>query len=80
MEKKLDLFNENKLQDLSVVRGGTTSENGGGTLSAAEMANVVFEEEGASITKPFGTTWIYDPNGHESHRDIVIFGRIVVLI
>ena len=77
-EKKLDSFNETQLQDLSVIRGGTTSETEGGALSASEMATVIFEEEGASITKPFGGTR-YCATGGQEHRDVAIFWLIFAL-
>jgi len=80
-QKNLDLFNENKLQDLAIIKGGTTPETGsdiGEALSAAEMATVVFEEEGASFTKPFGRTHFIDGDG-TLHKDYVVFGIVVCL-
>jgi hypothetical protein len=66
------LFDENKLQNLAVIRGGTTFEADYATLSAAEIATVIFEEEGASVTKPFGKTTYCNPPGVQK-QDYAVF-------
>ena len=48
-------------------------------ISASEMANVVFEEEGASITKPFGVTHYADGVTGKIYKDYVVF-NVVILI
>lgn len=89
-EKKLDLFNENKLQNSAFVRGGTSSVAAAGVsgepLSALELSTVVFEEEGDDpITGPFGkTTYCYYPNYPNlnpcvERKDFKVFGLTIKL-
>jgi hypothetical protein len=68
--KKLGLFDENRLQDLSFIRGGSEA------LSVSEMSSVIFEEEGASVTLPFGRTTHLNCWDGGYRRDYAAFGLV----
>ena len=70
-EKRIDLFNENKLQNLAFVRGGAQE------LSPSELATVVYEDDGDDKGPfGFGRTRYIDCWTGDVRKDFSAFGIV----